>query len=334
MEEPAETPAAKSLPFPDTRVPVSAARPLPARMRFRPYPAGGLQTAGEVDVEEVRMLHLAFDGSLHGSWVGAYGVRLASLREPRRLRVVHVRTAREGTAARLEALRAFGARWGVEVELVEREPGADGFATLVGALPEGADELVLCGLRVRSRRRAFLRGTVSERLLRLGRHAVVALRSVRPGLLGSPRRVLVPLSGHPRRLAAAWPFAHRLLPLAERVSILRVMPPGRLGLAHLSPGGRARLKDAGRRYVDDALAELRRVQGDAGPLLDGRVVIAADWAGQILAQASELNVDLILLGASERTLLVRALYNPLERILRDAPCDVGVCRGPVEESGR
>jgi nucleotide-binding universal stress UspA family protein len=49
----------------------------------------------------------------------------------------------------------------------------------------------------------------------------------------------------------------------------------------------------------------------------------------VLVEASRLKSQLLLLGASERSLAHRVVHGQvLERILRDAPCDVGIYRGP------
>lgn len=62
--------------------------------------------------------------------------------------------------------------------------------------------------------------------------------------------------------------------------------------------------------------------------LDLHTVLCQDWAREILLYASRLRVQMILLGASERRLVYRLLHgSPLERVLRDAPCDVGIYRG-------
>ena len=73
-----------------------------------------------------------------------------------------------------------------------------------------------------------------------------------------------------------------------------------------------------------------RAQADAPPChLERHAVLAADWAGEILVQAGKLGVQMILLGASERSLPHRVVYgNRLERILRDTACDVGIYRRP------
>ena len=58
-------------------------------------------------------------------------------------------------------------------------------------------------------------------------------------------------------------------------------------------------------------------------------MLAADGALSSRKKAGKLGVQMILLGASERSLPHRVVYgNRLERILRDTACDVGIYRRP------
>jgi nucleotide-binding universal stress UspA family protein len=62
--------------------------------------------------------------------------------------------------------------------------------------------------------------------------------------------------------------------------------------------------------------------------LDCRVVVSNDWPREILVHSNKLKARMILLGASERTRLGRAIYtNSLERVLRQTPCDMGIYKG-------
>lgn len=75
------------------------------------------------------------------------------------------------------------------------------------------------------------------------------------------------------------------------------------------------------------MADEIRAQADAPPCLERHSVLAADWAEEILVRTGKLGAQMILLGASERSLPRFVHGNPLERILRDTACDVGIyCR--------
>jgi nucleotide-binding universal stress UspA family protein len=54
------------------------------------------------------------------------------------------------------------------------------------------------------------------------------------------------------------------------------------------------------------------------------VVVSGDWPREVLVHAAQLKSRLVYLGASERTLVSQALNRSLERILREAPCDVAI----------
>ncbi len=275
------------------------------------------------------MLHVVYDGSLNGDWICDYALNMAAVDPDRRLRILHVKDGQADparVARRMDELKEACERkqLGFDPQILPEVGGV--FATLTRHLPVGEGHLVLCGVRLEPGYKGFLRGTVSDRLLKLGRYDVIALRVVKPGLLGFPRRFLIPLSGHPRGIGAAWPFISHFLPLAESVQLLRIMPLGRMRFLHVSQDTRRGLKKQGWLYLRDVLDDVRQRCPDGGFLLDGRVVVSQDWGREILWHADKLNSEMIVMGASERSLHLR--HNPIEKILADAPCDVGVCRGP------
>lgn len=274
------------------------------------------------------MIHLAYDGSLNGDWVSRYAIRLAARDPAASLAVVHVEDASvspEVLAAKLDRIEREARDWGVAVERQLVSSARDVFAALRQRLPRGPDEVIVCGTRVRSRR-GFLAGTISQRLLREPGLHVVALRVVQPGLLGNPRSILVPVSGNLQGVASAWPFFRLFLAGAERVSLLRIMRLGTLHLPYASPARKRKLREIGWRQLQELADEMKRRLEPAPSHLDARVVISDDWPHEILVNAGQLRARLILMGASERTLLSRSLGDPLERILRGTPCDVALCR--------
>ena len=275
---------------------------------------------------------LAHDGSINADWVARYALRMAAGLPGRRLQVIHIldgSVARARIEARFAAIARECVREGLHCELLIRDLHGDVAASLLAAMQPGAVSHCLCGARVAARgSRGFLAGTVSERLLRSGQCNVLAVRVVSPGLLGCPRTLLFPLAGHPRGFRSAMPFLLLLAQPTARLHLLRVMVVGHLHLGHLSAAtARARIA-LGYDYLTRVADEIR-AQADAPPChLERHAVLAADWAGEILVQAGKLGVQMILLGASERSLPHRVVYgNPLERILRDTACDVGIyCR--------
>jgi nucleotide-binding universal stress UspA family protein len=276
------------------------------------------------------VIHLAYDGSLNGDWVSRHALRLAAHADPPRLRVVHVLDGSlapsdlEQRLARIEReAQALGV--GVEREVLSTSSGV--LPALEACLPLGSGDVTVCGTRARPRR-GFLAGTISERLLRGGRRQVVAIRVVQPGLLGDPRSFLLPLSSNPRGLASAWPLLELFLAEAERVGFLHVVALGTLLRPYLSAERARVLRKAGWSFVREREAELRRRLARSDLYVDSRVVLTNDWPHEVVVQAGKLRARMVLMGASERTLLSRALGDPIERILRSTPCDVGVCRSP------
>jgi nucleotide-binding universal stress UspA family protein len=275
------------------------------------------------------MIHFAYDGSLNGDWVSRYAIRLAAASGAGLLRVVHVpdgSIGREDLSSRLARMEEEATSHGVSLDVAIGSPSRDVLTALHRLLPRGPDHLAVCGTRVRARRRRFLTGTISERLLDQHRLPVVAIRVVQPGLLGNPRSFLIPLSGSRAGIAAAWRFFRLFLHDAETVSLLRVMHPRAFPLAGLFGRSERMLREAGWALLREVMAELPKQLQRHDFHLDGRVIVSPDWPHEIVVQANALHARLLLLGASGRTLLRRRLADPLERILRRTPCDVAICR--------
>lgn len=275
------------------------------------------------------MLYLAYDGSLNGDWVARYAIRFAdhSGHALNLLTVSDDRLEAPELEHRIERLDRECRAQGVECYPQQLPLARSVFFTLLDHIPAGDRSLVICGTRVRSRQRAFLTGTISEKLLRSGRFNVLAIRVVQPGLLGSPREFLLPLAGHPRGFSAIWPFFHLFFPEVDRVYLLRAMQVNALRLPHLSSQRRRALREAGNRYLEGMAEEIGRRSGKADFRLDSRVRICDDWVREVLLLASDLKVRMLLLGATERSLGHRLLHgDALERVLRGTPCDVGIYR--------
>jgi len=278
------------------------------------------------------MIFLAYDGSLNGDWVARYAIRFAAESPERSLNLLHVLDGKTPPAElerRLEHLARECRAQAVEL-FPQLLPLAQGvLPTLLQTVPAGGEDILVCGTRVRSSRKPFLAGTVTEKLLRCGAMPVLALRVVQPGLLGVPRDLLLPLAGHPRGFAAAWPFFRLFIPDLETAHLLRGMVVSPMRLRHLSSGQLQALREQGVRYLATVSDEIRHKRGGSDFRLDSRIVVCDDWVKEILVHASTLKARLTLLGASERPLLHRFLHgSALERVLRGTPCDVGIYRWP------
>jgi nucleotide-binding universal stress UspA family protein len=175
----------------------------------------------------------------------------------------------------------------------------------------------------------LLAGSVAEQLLRVHECPVLALRVVQPGLLGLPHHLLLPLAGHQSGFARLWPIFRRLAPQLRQVHFLYGVPVNLLAESLHSPARQVQLRQIGERYLDRIDAELGERIGAPPVRRERRVVITSDWPHQVLIEASRLKVQMLLLGASERSLAHRVFHGQaLERILRETPCDVGIYRGP------
>lgn len=277
------------------------------------------------------MIILAHDGSLYGDWVARYALRFAATDADRKLLLLHVsdgRIEKTVAAARFSRLAEACAEAAVAFHHELLPLGHSVHRTLRQATPHDPEALLLCGTRVKPRRQTFLTGSVAELLLRSHQCPVLALRVVQPGLLGLPHDLLLPLAGHPDGFPRLEPILRRLAPRLRKIYFLHVLPANLLAQQHLSPARQQQLLQGGHRYLDGVCAEVAESFGPARFTIDRRVLIAPDPAHQIMVEASRLKTQMLLLGASERSLAHRVFHGQaLERILRETPCDVGIYRG-------
>lgn len=276
------------------------------------------------------MIYLAYDGTLNGDWVARYAMRLA-LHGGKVLDVIHVLDGsqpEEECHAACERLIYDGSLLGVEIRprLVEHEKSI--LHSLQRVIPGGTEHLVVCGTRMRPRQKSYLSGTLAEQLLHGHRFATLALRVVHPGLLGSPRDLLLPILGPADSVSTLTPFFHLITPDLTRIEILRGIEVNPLRLHHLTAEQLAVLRETGER--DLAAIRTRLFPRQESHLrIDGRTLICSDWVHEIALQASRLKSHMILIGTQQRSLPRRMiLKNPLERLLHHAPCDVAVYRTP------
>lgn len=279
------------------------------------------------------MVFLAYDGSINGDWLSHYAVRMAANHPARRLTVVHVVDRHTPTAEidqKLNHIDAECRRVGVSFD-VARVPLAGSVAdSLCRQVPAGAESYLVCGTRARERKRGLLAGTVSEQLLARRHCQTLALRVVQPGLLGMPRNVLVPLAGHPRGLTAAVPFLRLFAPDIDHLHLLTVREVGRWRFRRLSGESARRKMLRAYEYLREVEQQLASEEDFSHVALDAHGVVSDDAVKEIVIAANRTKSRLIFAGASERNLRQRFFFGePLEQLLRDAPCDVAVYRGPA-----
>ncbi len=278
------------------------------------------------------MIILAHDGSIYGDWVARYALQFAADEADRKLLLLNVLDGKinpEIVEARLDRFKENCQEAGVECLSHILPLGKTVYRSLRQAIPFDPESLLICGTRVKPNKRSFLGGSVAEQLLRSHQCPVLALRVVQPGLLGTPHDLLVPLAGHLRGFARVWPVFRRLATHLNKVHLFRALTINALLQTHLTPTRRQTLRNIGRTHLAQICAELNEFMPLQHFLLDQSVTITTDWPHETLTLASRLKVQMILLGVSERSLAHRLFHGAgIEKILREATCDIGIYRGP------
>jgi len=277
------------------------------------------------------MIVLAYDGSINGDWVARYAMRLAQREPESGLALMHVRGADvdpEVLDAKLRRLADACRRLEIslDIRLVKARGGVA--ATLASAAPRGPCVVLVCGARLRGGRRGYLSGTVSEALLKEPGFNVLAVRCVQPGLLGNPHELLWPIGARPEAVSSGIPFVRLFASGIRRLHLLRVMTVGRFNYRHLQ----AERLDELRRLGDDYLSRVEEdlsAQAELDPgVVFSEVHVAYDREHEIALCARRCKSQLILIWAAQEYLSGRFFFgNPLEQLLRNAPCDVAVYRG-------
>jgi len=277
------------------------------------------------------MFLFAYDGSINGDWVSHYAVQLAAAHQDRRLDLIHVRDGRARDAElreKLERLERECERQdvGLLVHLLPPTPSVSDAIRSVA--PAGPESFLICGTRAREGRGGVLKGTTAERLLRSGHCNVLALRVVQPGLLGAPHRLLIPVAQRLGDFRSALPFLRLFGPQVSHLHILSVARVGRGRFRRMSHEATERSRAPGEAHCEHVEREIRERLGLGSKVMDAQVVVSDDVPKEILIAANKTKSRLIYMGASERNLTERLVYgNPIERVLRDATCDVAVYRG-------
>jgi nucleotide-binding universal stress UspA family protein len=163
------------------------------------------------------------------------------------------------------------------------------------------------------------------------RHAipqVAAIRVVQPGLLGVPRRFLVPVAGDPAGLQAGMALLERFGSAVDHVHLLHVVTVKRIVFRRLRAVHVAGLREKGWQHLKRIEADLIDRTHLTADKIGIDVVVSDDWAHETIIATSRHKSQLILLEAPTRGLAGDFFYgNPVEVVLRDAPCDVAVYRG-------
>jgi nucleotide-binding universal stress UspA family protein len=277
------------------------------------------------------MFFFAYDGSVNGDWVSHYAVQLAAAHQDRRLDLVHMRDGRASDVElreKLERLERECERQDVEL-LVHLLPPTHSVSEAIRVIvPADPESFLICGTRAREGRRGFLSGTASEQLLRSGHCNVLAVRVSQPGLLGAPRRLLLPVAERVGDFHSALPFLQLFSPQVSHLHILSVARVRSGRFRRMSHEASERSRSPGEARCERVEEAIREQLGLGSKIMDAHVVVSDDVPKEILIAANKTKSRLIYMGASERNLTERLVYgNPIERVLRDATCDVAVYRG-------
>jgi len=276
-------------------------------------------------------VYFAYDGSIHSDWVSHYAARLAARHENRTLHLVHVQGPHTSDAAVMEKARRIEAechRLNVVMEFHLTPAAGSVCQRILAAVPPGPNSYLVCGTRSHQHKRGLLGDTVAERILQSGHCHVLAVRVVQPGLLGLPRQILLPVSGHPRGFRSGMPFFRLFAADVTHVHLLHVERVSSWQFRLLSHESAEHLRQPGQAYCERIEAEIREQFVSETVVVETRVVVSDDVPEEIVIAANRTKSRLIYLGASERNLAERFLHgNPNERVLHDATCDVAIYRG-------
>lgn len=281
------------------------------------------------------MIHLAYDGSVNGDWVAWYAVNLARHDPGHRLRVIYVNTDEmraDVVREKAEGLVRECADVGVEMTLdIVASSGSSAehrFRDLRAHVPAAPGTLLVCGARLKPGGEGYLAATVSAKLLSDKTFSVMAVRVAQPGLLGAPRRFLIPVAGDREGFLTATEILMRFAPDVERVQLLRVMMIKRQLFRRLLNHQANHLREKGWDNLKGLSVELADMIGMDHWKVDTNVKVSDDWAQEVIIDANRHKSHLILMEASWRDLRAKFLYgNPIEVVLRDTPCDVAIYRG-------
>ncbi|MCK5165927.1 MAG: universal stress protein [Rhodospirillaceae bacterium] len=281
------------------------------------------------------MIYLAYDGSINGDWIAWYAINLAHHDPDRKLCVICVNTDEinpDEIRTKGEQLGKVCADIGVEVtlELIPSSGfGVDGvFNDIVANVTQAPETLLVCGARLQSGNKGYISGSVAEKLLSDKKFSVVAVRVTQPGILGAPRRLLVPVGGKHKGVVIGADLIKRIAKNIERIDLLHVAPAKRQTINQLFNAAARSVTNNGWEEMRGLDVEFSRLSGVDKTKIHINVQTSNDWADEVIISANRHKAHLILMEASIKDLQSRMMYaNPIETVLRNAPCDVAIYRG-------
>lgn len=228
-----------------------------------------------------------------------------------------------GARDRIEA--ALGGLDGADIDIDVRIVLGHAVTCLTDLARDVGAGLMVMGAHQGDRLADRILGSTTDRVMASG---CVPLLVVRAGIAPPHARVLLAADGGPSD-EAALSFAAGLLPQASLHLVQAVRIVQQLEEAILRIGTGPEEMEAHRRAIADAAARNLR---ELAATLDRPVtlrVMQGDPADAIVRAARRRGSDLIVLGRGRAGLFRRAFVGSVaRRVVRDAPCDVLVCRPP------
>jgi len=274
----------------------------------------------DVSVARYHRILTAVDGSLNAHAAARYAIALAEACEAT-LFVAGVltsdMTARDERALAQSTGRLISEADGQRVAahpLIERGEAVKALDCL--ARTHHIDLVMTASRHADAEHRYFLR-SIPQRLMVALDTSLIIVRVVHLGVLAHPREILVPVIGGKFDNAERGYLVSRL---AERFQ-------ARVLVFHafetLAQPGQAVPYEAGARQVQTFVQRLR--QAGVEPRI--RIVTGAPVGDAIMHEAARHRHDLILMGASQRSLFREwRRGNPVEEVMRQTPCDLFVHR--------
>lgn len=281
------------------------------------------------------MIYLAYDGSINGDWIAWYAINLAHRDSNRKLHAICVNTDEiniDEIHIKTEQLKKVCADVGVEftLKLISSSGfGVEGvFNDIAANVTPGPETLLVCGARLQSGNKGYILGSVAEKLLSDKKFSVVAVRVTQPGILGAPRRLLVPVGGKHKGIIIGAELIKRMAKNIERIDLLHVAPAKRQTINQLFNAAARAVASDGWEVMHGLDAEFSRLSGVDKSKIYLNFQTSDNWADEVIISANRHKTHLILMEASVKDLQSRMMYaNQIEAVLRNAPCDVAIYRG-------
>ena len=138
----------------------------------------------------------------------------------------------------------------------------------------------------------------------------------------------MPVAGDPGGFNFGRDIIKRFQPLPQRVDLLHVKTLRSRFFRILNNNQADRLNAEGWAVVQKLADELAAATGLGPAVVHANAAVSDDWAQEVIITANRAKTQLILMEASRHDMGGNFFYgNPMEVVLRNAPCDVGLYRG-------